>query len=297
MKFLRAAEELLGPNAPPEIKAALIELMKHAASCSRIQQACDVSKSFLITRQMANIDHGFPDAPYTKHLESILKECDAASRRTFIAFLRQAVYIFDKAFAAPIIQQGWKTAGIVPFNPDTILQRCTSYSKMTADQGKCLRDMIPAVIAEASVTGEVSDKFMQDQAGDRLNFDAWRKQQHDMKLKRTPKPHHLRVLNQRRCVWVNHEAVTTRARVQAAEEKARAAAAQAKKAAGASKKAAAAAAAAASATAAAAQPIVPAPAARKRKAATPAPSAAVAPAKAPRRSAVRYPQYTVAVPA
>ena len=109
----------------------------------------------------------------------------------------------SSAFTLRHVQEGWKRAGLYPFDPASIMRRCTTWAELTAFQGRAILNAIPQLTETARQRGEITDDDMQDAVGTSINFNEWL----DQKMDRKPGSRMAlseQVLNRRRVIWLNH---------------------------------------------------------------------------------------------
>jgi hypothetical protein len=156
------------------------------------------------------------------HLDVYLAALAPASRATYKLCLSHLLQYISSAFTIKKVKDGWITSGLVPFKPIVIMQRCTTWGGLTPRQAYTILSAIPSLQQIARLHGEVDDASMQAAVGASVNFTSWlalwmgRKAPGGMPLDE-------QVINRRRVIWLNHEAVTSarRAREAAKIEKER----------------------------------------------------------------------------
>ena len=122
-------------------------------------------------------------------------------------FLDRLPGILGKAFTSVNIKSGWKRAGVYPADVETIMQRCTTWKQFSNDKAQEILSAVSKLTPEAKLTGEISDAKLQAAVGDAVDFEQWMVTRCEHYS--TPKtPVEEQVLNRRRVIWVNHEAVT-----------------------------------------------------------------------------------------
>jgi len=269
-------------------RAESIEVLKFAASASKIQQPCDVSPSYRALKQIvkkassqvvagSHSQHLAAMAPvWVKDLPDLLKDIKAASRRTFVQFIAHLPAYLSKSFNVMNVRKGWSVSGLFPYNKHQIFSQCTGWkSKIDSHMARMILNAMDSMIAYVQEHGELHNEFIVGVIDDKIvlqqclapddsqlvhgdvteyDFEEEEEQQEEEgedndaaggnKQKKSLRD---QVINRRRCVWLNHEAITAE-RKQRAEEKI---AAEVAKQAKAAEKAAAAAAKAAKAAAAA----------------------------------------------
>lgn len=224
LTFLEATKDIFIAEPSEAVLAAGFENVKSAASASKTQQANDVAPCYKDVRRWNNHrDPKWQDAPYTPYLERILAEVDGPSRKSFISFLRILPSILAKAFTKPAIQLGWSISGLWPYSEKTILQRCTSWNLMTAEQSTAIFAAMPKLVEVAYAKGEVTDDDMQAAVGAAIDLEAFVEQKSGRRRSRGMKLEDM-VLSRRRAVWYNHNSVVEREKAKkAAKEAAQAA--------------------------------------------------------------------------
>ena len=217
LDFLNAAIDVFIDNPPPALANQGIELGKFPASSSKTNQPCDVAKSYLIMKGLANRNLGLSPAAFVIALPEILKDFDRASYKTYSNFLGQLPDYISRAFTSVIIKEGWKAAGLFPLDLGIIMGRCTTWRVMSASQGAAIMAAFPGLIELARQQGELSDQDLQNAVGESIDFDAWMLK-HGLQSVRQNSVGPTTVLNHRRAVWINHHSITTGRKKRAADK-------------------------------------------------------------------------------
>lgn len=174
LDFLNAAIDVFIDNPPPSLANQGIELGKFPASSSKTNQPCDVAKSYLLMKGLANRGNlGLSPAAFVIALPEILKDFDGASYKTYSNFLAQLPDYISQSFTSITIKKGWKAAGLFPLDLGIIMGRCTTWRVMSASQGAAIMAAFPGLIELARQQGELSDQDLQNAVGESIDFDAW----------------------------------------------------------------------------------------------------------------------------
>jgi hypothetical protein len=204
-----------------------IEVVKLAASASKIQQPCDVGPMYKVLKQALKGDPPLADCPYRHELTRLLAPLESASRKTFQAFIELLPIVLNKSFTRWNVLRGWNSSGLWPFNLDVMLAKCTSWSSLGRHQQTSVRRELDWLVEQTYLHGEAREEAFKKCFVD--TFDELRptRQKPDKdpdststtKAARKQKPLDDRVIQYRRAVWMNHDAITKeRARRQTAKE-------------------------------------------------------------------------------
>lgn len=206
-EFLRAFNECLAEGPAADMAAAKgMELVKWAAACSNRQQPADVCRSFMILRSLAINDYADEAPDYKDVAAVLLGKIEPASRMAYMNFLQGVPSIFSKAFTIPVIEEGWRVAGIFPPNFDTILERCSGWKFFTVDERLKIRALIPDFAAHVRLNGELDDEFMSAKLLEiGIDTEKWMTEHGARAGSAGPVDH--KALGCRRALWVNHERV------------------------------------------------------------------------------------------
>jgi hypothetical protein len=206
-EYLDATLDIVVDSPPPALAAAGIELFKFAASASKHQQPCDVAVSFMVLKQLARKLDDVIVPWWAADVERLLLgQIQASSARTFSDFLGRLPCLLFVVFTAVNIQRGWQQAGVYPLNIELIMQRCTTFSQLSGEQGKAVMESSEVLADAAKYTGEISDEAVQLAIGDEFDFEQWMAACHE-KYKTPVTPQADLSLNRRRCIWLNHSSV------------------------------------------------------------------------------------------
>ena len=225
METLEAAQEHLNPNmrspleemyilltqdgeyAPLEVVLTQvrkiaefhkIELMKHSAGCSLIQQALDLSKGFWQWKKGCKVPPCaiIPESqwpPYASLVKAFLKKhkMDEASIHLYIHnyFLRIPTS-FQNSFKIETMQSGWRRSGMYPYDSRTLLSHCPQLHHLNSSQVAGMLQRLKPLVESIKLTGEPTDQQMIEAVGDYLDLESIRLVDG-------------LVLNQRRAVWLN----------------------------------------------------------------------------------------------
>ena len=199
-----------------------IEIVKFAASASKIQQPSDVGPCYRCLKQALKLERPPIKAIYSSELAKMLARIDAASRRTFTAFLEDLPARLSKAFHSYNVQKGWQKSGLYPFNTEQMLSQSSDWSSLSLKEARAVRRTIPELTNYAFLHGEVRDEKLQECFGKamrvtRETLDSTSSSNEDADntvgvparcIKRSKMSLDELVLNRRRALWLNHQAIT-----------------------------------------------------------------------------------------
>lgn len=197
-----------------------IEIVKLAASASKIQQPSDVAPCYRVLKQAVYLKQPHAKAIYTSKLPTILSKVEAASRSVFMTFLSDLPALLSKAFHSVNVSKGWERSGLYPFNLEQMLQQSAGWDQTTVKEGRAVRKVIDELTEYAYLHGEVSDKKLRECFGEALKV---RKQEDDApsssddsqiseeetpkRAKKAKKDVDDMVFNRRRALWLNNSAI------------------------------------------------------------------------------------------
>ena len=156
--LIEAAMSLFVDDVPEELKDQGFEIMKFAASASKTQQPCDVSPSFMVLKHL----HKHPtkyDGTALSWIED-LPELKKDALKIYAGFLRGLPVSLSKAFQDDNVTQGWRKAGLVPYNSILTMQRCTTFSLMSPSQSHAITNAIGELKERAKLSGELTDRSL-----------------------------------------------------------------------------------------------------------------------------------------
>lgn len=187
-----------------------IDVIKFAASCSKTQQPCDVSSCFRVFKQLLSALLHSPSAVtpfYMHHLETVvLRDIDAASRRAFLNFFSHIPDLMSRAFTVHNVTQGFAISGMYPYNPTNILRQCTTFDKLSGAEAKAAFAAINPLSTTVDENGQLTEPSLVTAGGALLNDARLRLLAHvTVTTKKGIKAAlHLRKINHRRALHLNH---------------------------------------------------------------------------------------------
>jgi hypothetical protein len=225
-------------------KESGIECMKFAASCSKVQQPCDVAPSYRTFKQDLKLDPKSEPAPFADHLDKILRHIKAGSRHTFREFLSHLPERLSKAFTIGAVGRGWQVSGLWPYDPIQILAQNPAWTSLPNHVALSAKRSLIELIAYAMEHGEVHEAQLDEALGGVAPPDVISEGESDdeedkgahVPRKRARKPLGEHALNRRRTVWLTHPLVLEEREARQAAKMAAAAAREAARAGKAAKK-------------------------------------------------------------
>lgn len=200
-------------------KAEGIEVIKFAASASKIQQPCDVSPCYRALKQEKKLPQSTTTAVYTPMLSACLAGIPPASQRTFITYLSHLPSMLSKCFHERNVKKGWEVSGLWPFNQEQILSQCRSWKLLSAKSARIIRAALPALTEYAFLHGEVDDDAMDAVLAGCVELRTIMQAVNGTQAESAEKPRKSKkmalrdqVINRRRVVWLNHSDVLERRR-------------------------------------------------------------------------------------
>lgn len=142
--------------------AKCFRAIKLAAATSKIQQPCDVSPCFKITKWISkNRSHRYDDVirPWCMDkVEQLLAPLEADARAKYILFMHRLPGILSSAFTHAHIVEGWVVSGMWPLSPLRMLQQCSTFKHYTAQESEVLLAAVRPLAVKIVENGELEDE-------------------------------------------------------------------------------------------------------------------------------------------
>jgi hypothetical protein len=141
-----------------------IIVIKLGASCSSIQQACDIAKLFMSEKKsLLSIKYHTGDEDMERTLVEILSSIlnmKSEKRKQYREGLVNIYNAHQKATTRSIMADGWKNSGLYPFDLKTILAKC-GFAQPTDVIDRIERHM-PEFVKDFLEHGQVSESLMDE---------------------------------------------------------------------------------------------------------------------------------------
>jgi hypothetical protein len=168
-----------------------IIVIKLGASCSSIQQACDIAKLFMSEKKsLLSIKYQTGDEDMERALVEIFNSIlnmNSEKRKQYREGLVNINYAHQKATTRSIMADGWKNSGLYPFDLKKILAKCRS--EQPTEVIDRIELHMPKFVKDFLEHGQVSESLM-----DKCDIPIYDDGTEKRKIR-----HDARALSQRRC--------------------------------------------------------------------------------------------------
>ena len=155
-----------------------ISTLKYPASCSGFLQSNDPSRAFPLAKRFCNkmlnltyaaVEGRSFDVPaYYPALEEWL--CDSnltpfklrAKKQLILDFFKHLPTILQSSFTVKVVKKGYEVGGINPWNPQQILEQCTSWDEMSEAEVEAVLDAVEPLTQEFMTSDWTTEKKMDE---------------------------------------------------------------------------------------------------------------------------------------